>query len=294
MEEGNPISADDVLPAQDPSTEPPAAEQEPTPEPVLADQDPKLKWIYRIDFEPGGLSFTVDNQADSTAPSAVDAETGDVVNYYFAIVTEKVDKGDLKLAKLVKDLGSCGMATHTFDASSGAEVRITRVGVTDERLERFANAIDYERGLDPARIERACLTKGLVLENPEGKRYYKPYDRLGAPFESGFDIPFGDDETVKSESLYAPLTEGERMKLCRLLMTGNSSFEGDAKGGGLDINVLESSRKDNSFCKAVFPIHDPKLKDDLESKWMPISFPWKLPLHDIKRYFGEEVRSRLT
>lgn len=56
---------------------------------------------------------------------------------------------------------------------------------------------------------------------------YEPYSHLSAPYVHAF------------AKLYVPLTEGERVKIARLLVTGDKHFKGDAKGCGLDIDKLQ-------------------------------------------------------
>jgi hypothetical protein len=53
--------------------------------------------------------------------------------------------------------------------------------------------------------------------------------------------------------LYQPLTEGERVKIARLLVTGEKHFKGDAKGCGLNIDKLQVGRL-VSFKKACVRI----------------------------------------
>jgi hypothetical protein len=112
------------------------------------------------------------------------------------------------------------------------------------------------------------------------------YEHLSAPYHHDF------------AHLYVPLSEGERMKLCNLLVTGERHFSGAHKGCGLDISKLETDGGEDDepsesmdFCEGVFPLHNPAAKDALEANWMPLDWPSKLPVEEIKEYFGEEVRS---
>ena len=126
----------------------------------------------------------------------------------------------------------------------------------------------------------ACAEADLVLENPptaEGATWYPPYEHLSGPFD------------LRRKELYQPFSEGETLKLCRMLIMGNPNFRGDAKGCGFDFDKLESADKDNEFCLALFPIHNYPLKDALAKSWMPLDWPWKMPIDQIKEYFGEEV-----
>jgi len=121
---------------------------------------------------------------------------------------------------------------------------------------------------------------GLRIENPAGAsstNYFDPFEALSAPF------------VAKAADLYEPLNSGEKMKLCSLLITGDSHIKGSAKGCGLDIKKLEYTDEENVFCLAIFPLHDFPERDKLREKWMPWDVPWKLPIHDIRNYFSEEV-----
>ena len=125
---------------------------------------------------------------------------------------------------------------------------------------------------------------------------YGPYECLSVPYVHNLS------------HLYEPLTEGERVKLCRLLVTGESHFKGEAKGCGVNIDKLEAEEEpdDNDastevvskFCLGVFPLHNEELKDQLENKWMPLKKPngtdiAQLPVDDIMEYFGEEIGNLL-
>ena len=59
------------------------------------------------------------------------------------------------------------MSSHNYDAKSGTGLRITRLCVSDTRLLRFAEAIEFNRGLDSDATRDACVAAGLVIENPK-------------------------------------------------------------------------------------------------------------------------------
>ena len=149
------------------------------------------------------------------------------------------------------------------------------------------------------RRQAACSDIGLKIENPdtkEGRTWYRPYEKLCGPYKHD------------RSDLYLELTEGERMKLCQLLVTGDAHFKGDEKGCGLNIDKLEEAPPeiDNAgddgivgtdddievvpkFCEGVFPLHNPDKKDALEALWLPPDRAANLPIDEIKEYFGEEI-----
>jgi len=94
---------------------------------------------------------------------------------------------------------------------------------------------------------------------------------------------------MKKDELYREFMPGDYAMLFKRLVSGETSFAVPRKGCGFDIPKLESAEKDNEFCLAVFPIHDAEAKDALYNKWMPMDWPWKLPLTAIKDYLGDEM-----
>jgi hypothetical protein len=236
-----------------------------------------VKENYRLDCSPSGLSVSVENLRSIDEPYN-DPESGETTHFLFNVVTTNSDEGVLKLARIVSQCQSAGVATHTFDARSGAAYRITRLGATDSRLLQYASSFDFMRDLNADIVKEECSKKGITIENPktaEGRSWYDPYEKLCGAFE------------LEAEKMYMPLNDRERISFFRVLVSGDSHFDGSAKGCGLDIPELESTKADNAFCLAVFPSHDEPAKEVLAKKWMPLDFPWKLPIDDIKDYFGE-------
>lgn len=254
------------------------AEGAPSPTPL----NPNLLQNYRLDCQPSGLSISVDNE--SGGPKCRDPESGEQVRFLFNVITTLTDEGALKLAQLVSYIHAAGVVTHTYDARSGAGYRVTQLGVTDARLLQYAAAFDLARPFLPEEVRAECAKKGISIENPDtaqGQAWYDPYENLSGAFE------------IESEKMYAPLSDCERNSFFRSLVSGASHFKGAAKGCGLDIAQLESTKEDNAFCLAVFPSHDEAAKETLEAKWMPLDWPWNLPLEDIKNYFGEVCQTNM-
>jgi len=236
---------------------------------------------YLIEF-PGvddACPVVIDNKTDA-ATVMYDAESGEEVKFYFGLLTAKNSDGDLKLVKMCSAMEGASVHHHTYDAKSGANYRMTRLGVTKSRLERFADATQFEVGFSSRAVERACVEKGLRLENPDtamGRSYYPPYSYLSAPY------------SLAHKHLYEPLSGGDLLKLCKRLVMGSSRFKGPAKGCSFNLEHLASDERDNAYCLAFFPLHHAQMKQALEEAWMPLDWPWKLPMWGIKEYFGEEV-----
>lgn len=195
-------------------------------EPLVDGQGPQN---YLIEFDGEGISarVIVDNKTDCNTVIYDYAEDQEEIMFLFAMLTEKNDDGDLKLAKMCAAIRAAGLHHHTYDLKSGAEMRQTRIGVTMSRLKKFAAATDHIIGFDKTAIEQACRSIDLVLENPPGKDWYPPYDHLSGPYD------------LRKPQLYEPFSEGDCVKIMRLIITGNPNFTNDAKGCGFDIDKLE-------------------------------------------------------
>jgi hypothetical protein len=128
---------------------------------------------YLVTFPNAGLTINNENLVELKAPR-FDPVTGDRLNILFGMVTTKGPACEIELAKLLKDINDAGVNTHTYDAKSGTGLRITRICVTDERLLKFAEAIEFQRSFVPEKIKAAAVAKGLVLKNPdtpEGRKW---------------------------------------------------------------------------------------------------------------------------
>jgi len=96
-----------------------------------------------------------------------DCETGELIEFTYVFVTPKSEGGDRQLAEICTAVRNAGAHSHTYDAHSGANYRMTRVGATASRLDRFADAIGYINEFDPAAVKVACEEAGIELDNGE-------------------------------------------------------------------------------------------------------------------------------
>jgi hypothetical protein len=176
------------------------------------------------------------------------------------------------------DMDAAGVYHTTYDAKSGSESRITRVGCSMRRLRSYASATSYTIGFNPEAVQREYEALGLKLENPSyANDWYEPYQYLSGPYED------------KKAHLYRDLENRDKFMIFKLMLTGSNRFRGDAKGCGIDLLSLDTDDEDNKFCLGVFPIHDIALRDKLAKSWLPLDLPRNLPVTDIKDYFGEEI-----
>jgi hypothetical protein len=247
------------------------------PSPAAAEEPKAAAAPKKESKPPVGKSIYFDNSID-LFEEICDAESGESVLILFGFVTTKNDEGDTKLEKMCAAMNKAGVFYHSYDAKSGGSYRITRIGATKSRLEKFADAIDFVTGLDRDKIKKACEDIGLILKNPSyGKGWYDPYAHLSGGYE------------VEKKELYCEFTSGDFIKLLFLILVGSPNFKDGAKGCGFDITKLNSTEKDDAFCLAFFPLHDNELKAKLERRWLPLDWPWNMPSFEIKEYLGEEL-----
>jgi len=145
-----------------------------------------------------------------------DGETGDLIEFTYAFVTPQSEAGDRQLAEICTAVRNAGAHSHTYDAHSGANYRITRIGATASRLDRFADAIGYINEFDPAAVKVACEAAGIELDNGESaakvgihlntKGWYEPYSYLSGEY------------SFAQRHLFAPFTNGDYVYLMNLLM----------------------------------------------------------------------------
>ena len=119
-----------------------------------------------------------------------------------------------------------------------------------------------------------CVVTTWTLNNSPAPRY-DPYEFLGAPYKS------------EVSHLYESFSEGQKVKIMTNLCMGNKHVEGPGKGCDFNLVELNSVDKGNKTSLAFFPLHNQTQLHALYQAWMPIDWPWNLPINDIAEYFGE-------
>lgn len=220
---------------------------------------------------PDGPSIYFDNSID-LYEEICDAESGETVLILFGFLTTMNDEGDAKLEDMCAAMTKAGVFYHSYNAKSGSkDYRMTRIGATTSRLEKFADKIDFVKGLDRDKIKKACEAIGLNLKNPDyAKSWYDPYAHLSGGFE------------IQKKELYTPFTDGDYIKLLFLILVGSPNFKDDAKGCGFDIAKLNSNEDSDAFCLGFFPLHEHEAKRQLSQRWLPLDWPSNMPIYDIK------------
>lgn len=171
-------SLDDVLPSEIISREPSFDLDDEMGETFHSDDAPSTSlkprgWtVVECRNADGDLTsnFVVDNEVSATTlgwATLYEKGTDEEILFYCGLVTTRDHGGDLKLASIISQLHEAGLHAHTYDARSGANYRISRVGATASRLSSYADSIHYINELDPDKVRRACHEIGLVIDNGE-------------------------------------------------------------------------------------------------------------------------------
>ena len=140
-----------------------------------------LAWPYKL--LPASLALSTaracqnnnNNNNNNNNTRRFDPVTGEKFFILFGLITKKGPDNEVQLAKLIQNINAAGVHNHTYDAKSGTGLRITRLGVTETRLLKFAEAIEFSRKFRRDRIKEACLAIGLEItnpDNPEGRTWF--------------------------------------------------------------------------------------------------------------------------
>lgn len=139
---------------------------------------------------------------------------------------------------------------------------------------------------------------------------YGPYEHLNGPFSfkhrNLFESFTSGDYVYLLNSLLSAPPQNQlitRMRADKAKSDAANKKEGNlpesetnmdeplaGRGCGFDLNKTSISQDgDNIHVLEFFSLHDPEERQLLEDKWMPLDWPWKLPVNGIMEYLGKEV-----
>ncbi len=198
--------------------------------------------------------------------------------------TEEKTKGFSEDAKLVlKALHSAELEfTQYFSVHEDEIYLLVKVG--EEKLRKFADAIDFKLLLDEYQALRAAragavgilpfnITHGSEVTN------FRPFQHIYAEYSSDPSIQKLYYKNPREKSLFVDLI---RLKLIISIIEA-PAFKG---GAHLSINKLI----DKKTLLGFFPLHDNSKIELLKDKWLNLyATPNQQPFDDIKNYFGEKI-----
>lgn len=152
-----------------------------------------------------------------------------------------------------------------------------------EKLRAFADNIDYVMLLDSKEIEQQLSTGDPeakiepveIAHMPEVVKYH-PYEKIYGKYSRNIN----EILYYKEAHMEHPFREIVRMKLISMIL------ESRPPGGGQNLKIRRYIR--SGWLKACFPLHNRQKTETLETKWKLYPYQ-KLPLNDLKEYFGEKV-----
>jgi hypothetical protein len=176
------------------------------------------------------------------------------------------------------------------------KMAIIMVGADEERLQIEADRQDYQLRLD----RDACIEHAMT--NPDDHMYLAERSLSNEGIYASLDIALFDnlygkyDTAEELQHLYVRYGSEEgphhqdsffrtvdRIKLTRDIM------ECEGKYGGAGLKFSEMFADKSQSLEAVFPLHQKARMEILSAKWGSTANAFKMPLAQIREYFGESV-----
>lgn len=152
-----------------------------------------------------------------------------------------------------------------------------------EKLRSYADQIDFVMLLDPEQVKKQ-LEEGdpeksigpVSISHMKEISPYEPYDYIYARYSRNIsEILYWREDDAET-----PFREMIRLKLCALILESRSSGRKEA------LKIRRYIR--SGWMKAVFPLHNKVRTELLSMKWNRFPFQ-RIPLDDVKEYFGEKI-----
>ncbi|RYG64276.1 hypothetical protein EON64_14335 [archaeon] len=152
-----------------------------------------------------------------------------------------------------------------------------------EKLRAYADQIDFSMLLDPEQIKKQ-LEEGDVenkispvsISHMQEISSYEPYDFIYGRYSRNInEVLYWREDDAQT-----PFRELVRLKLCALILESRSHGKKEA------LKIRRYIR--TGWMKAVFPLHNKVRTELLSMKWQRFPFQ-RIPLDDVKEYFGEKI-----
>lgn len=225
---------------------------------------------------------------DIFAESSVDRASHfvrDLASEYDFCVVLPAEKGELteRGKGYVKTLVSLGFEIFMYKNLDPEHEIIVLLRIPLEKLRAFADHLDFRMHLDPIEVERQLESgdaeKGIsgvsIAHCPEITQYH-PYQYIFGKYSR----KIGEHLYWREDGLNHPFREIVRLKLSALLLESRPHNKRE------NLKIRRYLRK--GWMKAVFPLHNRERTEVLSLKWKNFPFQ-RLPLDDLKEYFGEKV-----
>eukprot|EP01031_Cornospumella_fuschlensis_P027354 gene27354-33040_t len=209
----------------------------------------------------------------------------DLASEYDFCVVLPASKGDLseRSKGYIKTLRMLGFEIFMYKNLDPENEVILLLRAPLEKLRAYADQIDFVMLLDPEQIKKQ-LEEGdaeskiapVTISHMEEISPYEPYDYIYAKFSRNInEILYWREDDAET-----PFREMIRLKLCALILESRSHGRKEA------LKIRRYIR--SGWMKAVFPLHNKVRTELLSMKWSRFPFQ-RIPLDDVKEYFGEKI-----
>lgn len=199
-------------------------------------------------------------------------------DYEFCIVLP-LDKGKLSSRSegYIKKMRSLGFDIFIYTNIHEAEELYILLRTPLDKLKAFADNTNFPLLLDSDEIEHRLKADGVEIAHRPDIIRYRPTEKIFGKFSNKpehFDLYWRDP------GVDHPFREIVRLKLTAVILESRSV------GGGQSLKIRRYLK--NGWWKGCFPLHNRSTTDVVEKKWLRYPFQ-KLPLTDMKNYFGEKI-----
>lgn len=199
-------------------------------------------------------------------------------DYEFCIVLP-LDKGKLSTRSegYIKKMRSLGFDLFIYTNIHETDELYILLRTPLDKLKAFADNTNFPLLLNSDEIEQRLKVDGIEIAHRPDIVCYQPTEKIYGKFsnkEEHFELYW------REPGVPHPFREIVRLKLTALIL------ESRTVGGGQSLKIRRYLT--SGWWKGCFPLHNRSTTDVVEKKWLRYPFQ-KLPLADMKNYFGEKI-----
>jgi hypothetical protein len=221
--------------------------------------------------------YTPDSPMRQRSVSDVTSWTKDLASQYDYCLVLPAKNGELENRSIgyIKTLRKLSFDMFIYKGLNADDEVFLLINAPLDKLKAFADISNFALPLNSYVVAEKLYQKGIEINHmPEVVRY-TPYEKIYGRFDRKVDY----DLYWKPPDRHDPFSDIIRLKLCALILESRLD-----KTQGLKIRRYIK----NQYWLACFPLHDRANSELLEKKMKQYPFQ-KLPLDDLKNYFGEKI-----
>lgn len=203
----------------------------------------------------------------------------DLADHYEFCIVLPLDKGQLSSRSegYIRKLQELGFEIFLYTNIRESEELYILIRTPMDKIKAFADNTNFPLLLNPDEIEHRLKLDGIEIAHRPDIISFKPTEKIYGKFSNKsehFDLYWCEP------GMPHPFREIVRLKLTALIL------ESRQVGGAQSLKIRRYLL--NGWWKGCFPLHNRSITDVLEKKWL--RYPsQKLPLTDMKDYFGEKI-----